>query len=141
MRSSSPSVNIDIVKPRRPKLGRPPDTSGVTDGLNTVAARIALVAEDDDEAQEVATRFEELEIRDPYFREIRHQVVAKLRDPQQPAAEEVAGLFASIWRMAIRYLLVQPNIFGFGVNVSAILNDAAGGSTPSNKGPRGRRPT
>ncbi len=32
MRSSSPSVNIDIVKPRRPKLGRPPDTSGVTDG-------------------------------------------------------------------------------------------------------------
>lgn len=104
--------------------------------FNIVSARIALVTGDENEVQEVATRFDQLEVGDPYFKEIRHQVVAELRNPQHRPAEEATGFFAKIWHMASRYLLVQPNLFGVGLNVNAIMKDAVSGSARSKRSRR-----
>ena len=92
---------------------------------NAVAARIAVAVGDDAERYEIAKRFEELEVNDPYFRDIRNAVVTELRNLEHHGEARAAGFFPRILRAASRYLLLQPNFFGVGVNINTILEDAA----------------
>lgn len=100
---------------------------------NTVAARTAVAGGDAAERNAIAIRFKELEVTDPYFRDIRNAVVTELRTPEHHGEVRAAGFFTRILRGASRYLLLQPNICGLGVNVNTILEDAAGHRAISDK--------
>ena len=102
--------------------------------FNVAAARLALANGDRRQSETIAEQFEKLDVRDPYFREIRLGVSAELRNPKLLMDGEVTGFFARIWKGARRYLLLQPNVFGLGINLNALMDDAAGGSAPAKGG-------
>ena len=101
---------------------------------NTLAARIALAIGDRNDTLNVAARFDKLDVRDPYFREIRHELVGRLRSLESSKEAEVDGVFARVLRGASRYLLLQPNFFGLGINLNALLEGEPKSGAVATKG-------
>lgn len=88
-----------------------------------VAAQIAHVVKDAGLVERTADRLKATTPREPYFREARDQLVISLLSIRDDTTDEEAdiGFIRKAGDILGRYLMLQPNFFGLGINVNALL--------------------
>ncbi|MCH8152932.1 MAG: SEC-C domain-containing protein [Planctomycetes bacterium] len=88
-----------------------------------VAAQIAHVVKDAALVEQTADRLKATTPHEPYFREARDQLVISLLSIQDDATDEEAnvGFIRKVGDLLGRYLMLQPNFCGLGINVNALL--------------------
>lgn len=87
------------------------------------AAQIALVANDAALVEQTVDRLKATTPHEPYFREARDQLVISLLSDGDDATneEENVGFIRKFGDLLGRYVMLQPNFFGLGINVNALL--------------------
>lgn len=88
-----------------------------------VAAEIAHVVKDAALVEQTADRLQATTPHEPYFREARDQLVISLLAIRDDATDQEAniGFIRKVGDLVGRYLMLQPNLFGLGINVNALL--------------------
>jgi tetratricopeptide (TPR) repeat protein len=74
-----------------------------------------------------------LELKDPYFRERRDKLIlevieARHKKPSRAVVERVRGVLNAVMKKTIKYLIVQPNFMGLGVDLGKIAEDLTSSS-------------
>ena len=98
-----------------------------------ISAAIAIKTGDRTLLETADEELRTLEVRQPFFREqrdsLRLDVVETLRTgTSESLVHRARQTLARLSRHALKYLLLQPNFFGIGVNVERVIEDLAMGT-------------
>ena len=91
---------------------------------------IAIEMGDAIQLKEAKNLLENLNVSSPYFNNRRLELLVHVQDTMEKGrsvsiVNATRTILAGMARSARRYLILQPNFMGFGINVNSIIDDLA----------------